>query len=143
MKSWCACIVLLAFICSLPCVLHAQRSREESQSIIETATEQAKVDVKRYVDRGQWMVCGFFVPVIGVAFAYSVNYPPKEEALMGKSPEYIKTYTQAYKKLARTKRFSWAMFGCSISTVTGLMTWGCYQSTKDNECCVDFWNCNW
>ena len=53
---------------------------------------------------------GILVPFIGI---YSYPGDPPAERLLGKSPEYVESYTKAYKERTRWLRTSWAVAGAA------------------------------
>ncbi|MYA70459.1 hypothetical protein F4009_24805 [Candidatus Poribacteria bacterium] len=81
-------IALLGF--SMSSVLFAQQNTERVEAII--AAEQ---DATASVNQGNWWVYGSCL--IGVIAADKTPQPPAAR-LVGKSPEYVEAYTQAYEK---------------------------------------------
>ena len=67
---------------------------------------------------------GCLIPLIGV-FNYKIN--PTPEKLIGKSPEYIELYTEAYKKKKRSIRRNMAITGFS----TGCLSVGVFFFLAD------------
>ena len=58
-------------------------------------------------------VAGVLVPFIGVYYSYQGN--PPSDRLLGKSPEYIEVYTNAYKTKTRSLRTIWAAAGATTA----------------------------
>ena len=65
---------------------------------------------------------GGLVPLIGI-YMYQGN--PHPERLVGKSPEYVESYTDTYKATTRSIRTKWAAAGGLIGVVGGV---GCLNS---------------
>lgn len=69
------------------------------------------------------LTAGALVPLM-VTYYYQSNPPP--ERLLGKSPEYVESYTNAYKAKTRQLRTSWAIAGtatgCGVITILGLIS---------------------
>jgi hypothetical protein len=82
-----------------------------------------------YDSTGQGVGClvgltiGVLVPLIRV-YSYQTHPPP--ERLIGKSPEYVEFYTDAYKAKTQLIRTEWALVG--TATGCGLMILGCLVS---------------
>ena len=66
---------------------------------------------------GIGLVAGVLVPFIGIS-RYRSN--PPAERLLGKSPEYVESYTNAYKVKARSLRTSMAAAGAATAAGGGL-----------------------
>ena len=66
---------------------------------------------------------GVLVPFIGI---YRYKSHPSPERLMGKSPEYVEFYTDAYKAKTRLIQTATATAGAAIGC--GLITLGCLMS---------------
>lgn len=65
-----------------------------------------------------WLTIGCLGNVLGliVSYVYQPNLPAIQ--LLGKSPEYIASYTDAYKMNAKKSQVSKAWIGCIFSTIT-------------------------
>ena len=55
---------------------------------------------------------GVLIPFIGI-HSYQANPPP--ERILGKSPEYIEFYTDAYRSKTRSLRSRWAAIGAAVT----------------------------
>ena len=68
-------------------------------------------------------VAGGLLPLVGI---YSYKGPPPAERLIGKSPEYVELYTNAYTAKARSIRIKSAAggvaTGCGLSLIGFLIT---------------------
>ena len=56
------------------------------------------------------LTAGALAPLM-VTYYYQSNPPP--ERLLGKSPEYVESYTNAYRTKTRSLRTTWAAAGCA------------------------------
>lgn len=77
--------ILLVFTCS---IAFAQMPISDH----EQAVMDAKFDAQN-ADTFAWIIPGFLCGVFGVAFAYLMPPTVPTYRLMGKSPDYITTYT--------------------------------------------------
>ncbi|MCY3741221.1 MAG: hypothetical protein OXH00_09400 [Candidatus Poribacteria bacterium] len=55
---------------------------------------------------------GYFFPPTGIIGSYSYRPSPPPSRLIGKSPEYIATYTSAYESKRGTIQAQWTSAGC-------------------------------
>ncbi len=85
-------------------------------SVAEQAITDAEKDASRHLNRTFWFTAGFFFP--GVGSAVSQFYQPflPTARVLGKSPEYIAFYYDAYKVKTKKLQFKWALFGCLLGT---------------------------
>ena len=74
---------------------------------------QGEADVK--ATNLLWFFGGCFV--IGLFLAYTVEPTVPSAALMGKSPDYIRGYTDGYQAKAKKEQFMKAVYGCITSIV--------------------------
>lgn len=79
------------------------------------AGEQA---ARAAVNGSMWLAIGCLGNVLGliVSYVYQPNLPATQ--LLGKSPEYVAAYTDAYKISAKKSQVSKAWIGCIFSTIT-------------------------
>ncbi|TET47142.1 hypothetical protein E3J62_02345 [candidate division TA06 bacterium] len=83
---------------------------------------KAQADADAEVSKGVWFMIGF-LSCVGVLIAYAVTPSPPQARLIGKSPEYVAAYTDAFASKAKNVQTLWAAGGCLVSTVLYL---GCY-----------------
>lgn len=83
--------------------LHAQAI---SDAKIHAATD-AKTD-------SIWYGAGFLFGVFGIGAAYVVTPSVPPMRMLGKTPEYVVFYTDAYQKAMKTERIEQATTGCII-----------------------------
>ena len=103
-------MVVLTF--SMPFVTFAQRNSLQAEAIVA-----AERDAQNDVNKGLWFLGGCFGGVIGVIIAYGVEPSPPATRLLGKSPEYVAFYAQAYTEKAKKLQTNSALGGCCVSTL--------------------------
>jgi cytochrome c553 len=79
-------------------------------------TAQAKRDAEQDVNQTMWYFAGCLT-CVGLAIAYLVAPDPPASRLMGKSPQYVASYTEAYKEAGRSKQLRAALIGCVAASV--------------------------
>jgi len=102
-------LLLTVLMLAIPLLVNAQ---EASQ-----AMAQAQVDASNDVSGCLWLGGGFLFGPIVVGAAYVIETSPSATRFLGKSPEYVATYTDAYKKKARSIQTTNALIGCLASSV--------------------------
>lgn len=96
-----------------PIVVNAQATAD--------AIAQAQVDASSDVNGMLWMGAGCLFGILGVGAAYIIEPSPKATRLLGKSPEYVAAYTDAYKNKAKSVQTSNAWIGCLGGTALYLL----------------------
>ncbi|HOK22809.1 MAG TPA: hypothetical protein PKU94_02585 [Candidatus Hydrothermia bacterium] len=104
-------IVVLGFALN-PVVLHAAETEE-----LRNACTQAEFDAKKDVNGTLWLAIGFFGSIFGVGAAYLFEPTPPPSRIMGKSSEYVATYTDCYKVAGKSVQTKSALRGCVVSGV--------------------------
>ena len=102
-------MVVLTF--SMPLVPLAQ------QNLHAEAIIAAQRDAQNDVNKSLWFLGGCLGGVIGVIIAYGVEPAPSATRLLGKSPEYVAFYTDAYKEKAKRLQADNAMVGCGVNAL--------------------------
>lgn len=107
----------------------AQTSPPTGTSEIVQACDQASADAKDGHSGMGYGIGGFFCGVFGLIFAYSSNPRVPADKLLGKSPDYVSTYTRCYKQEAKSKNIRASLFGWGIGTVVALaVIWAAAES---------------
>ena len=93
-------------------------TKSEKDLLTATAKADAERDVK--VDFGNyeqlvWFSAGFGGSIFGVAVAYLEEAQPPPVRLLGKSPDYVKTYANTYHDKLHRNRMVFAGTGCACS----------------------------
>ena len=94
---------------SMPFVTFAQ------QNLQMEAIVAAERDAQNDVNKGLWFLGGCLSGIVVPMIAYGVELPPPVTRLLGKSPEYVASYTDAYKAKAKTLRVKSALGGCIVN----------------------------
>ena len=93
-------------------------------TIMEEAIRDAKTDAAAHLNKMMWFSAGFFFP--GVGILVSQWYQPflPTGRVLGKSPEYIAFYFDAYKVETKKLQFRWSFIGCLVgsATVSGIIS---------------------
>ena len=111
-------VALLTF--SIPFVALAQQ-----YSVYAEATAAAQRDATANTDSTFWFIIGCFGNVLGLIYAnYAVPSPPASR-LVGKSPEYVAAYSDAYKIKAKQIQTGQAVRGCVTNAVLTVACSGC------------------
>ncbi|MCD6507660.1 hypothetical protein J7M22_13705 [Candidatus Poribacteria bacterium] len=103
-------LIALVLVCALtlnPILALAQQRAE-----IEEAKAAAEADAKANTNTGLWFVAGCLGGWVGLLVAYIYQPSPPASRLLGKSPEYVAAYTDAYKDAAKRIQVKWAWTGC-------------------------------
>ena len=85
-------------------------------SVAEQAIMDAEKDAAAHLNRTLWFSAGFFFPVVGSAASQFYQPFMPTARVLGKSPEYIAFYYDAYKVKTKKLQFKWALVGCLIGT---------------------------
>ena len=86
-------------------------------SVMLEAKAAAEADAEAKTSKFAWFALGCVGGLIGVAAGYLYEPSPPASALLGKSPEYVVSYTDAYAKKAKGIQGRNAMFGCVLTTL--------------------------
>ncbi len=106
-------MALLTF--SMPFVTFAQQNSLQMEAIVA-----AERDAQGDTSTGLWFLAGCLGGLIGVIIAYGVEPSPPATRLLGKSPEYVAFYTDAYNKKAKKLQTRSALGGCVVGTLAVL-----------------------
>ena len=100
---------MMLLVLSMPFVSLAQWGQVREQAISD-----ATRDAKASVDKSLWFLAGCFGGFFGVLTASTYHHPVPAVALLGKSPEYIASYTDTYIVETRDIQSDMALTGCSL-----------------------------
>ena len=73
-------------------------------------------------------VGGCLLGSVGLLGAYIYDPPVPSHRLLGKSPEYVMFYTQAYKEKVENVQLRSSLLGCLGGTVVAVIIWTPYYS---------------
>ncbi|RKU24696.1 hypothetical protein C6503_00275 [Candidatus Poribacteria bacterium] len=94
--------------------------------VVELAQKDAKQDTGHDADL-RWFAYGGGCWMFAVAYANLSNPTVPSHRLLGKSPEYVDTYSDAYKRAIKNRRMKMAGIGWSISLVATLWLWSIFM----------------
>ena len=105
-------VLLMAFLTfGMPFVALAQQLSVQAE-----AMNDAQRDAEAQTDKNIWRVFGCVGGFIGVAGGYLYEPAPLASALLGKSPEYVAFYADAYTSKAKSIQTRAAVEGCVVGT---------------------------
>ena len=102
------------------------------KSVAEQAVADAEKDAAAHLNRTLWFSTGCFFPLIGPII--SQHYQPfmPTARVLGKSPQYVAFYYDAYKVKTKKLQFTWALTGCLIGApVEAYVITLLYRATRD------------
>lgn len=102
-------LIMVILTLSIPPVTFAQQHLQSEAIII------AEGDAENDVSKGLWFLGGCFGGVVGLIVAYAVQPAPPATRLLGKSPEYVASYTDAYQERAKMVQTNNALLGCVVN----------------------------
>ena len=98
---------------------------DPAKSLKMQAIEEASIDVQTYINKPMWFIIGCMFPGFGLMAPYMYKPPAPAGALVGKSPEYVAYYTDAYKVEMERLQFRYALNGCITWGAVNVTFWGC------------------
>jgi len=105
------CVSLALVIFSLPMLA------EIALSQVQEAVIEAEAQADRDTSKLLWFAVGCIGSLIGIAIASLIDSRPPQAALLGKSPEYVASYTDAYSRRCKSIRTKYGLYGCGTSIV--------------------------
>jgi len=144
--------VYLILILFLPVQLLAYDEPEVDMGKMK-GTRDAMGDVSKIC----WLGAGATIIGFGVAMIWKSSEPDPAE-FVGKSPEYVKAYTESYNSRVKREQIIYSSLGCAgtVLTITMLVLVsdvlgdietncinldGCFESTEETEGCLNNSNC--
>ena len=100
--------VVIILIFSLPFLAFAQETVDMVKSISDAERDAKLTDITT------WNGVGCLFGVFGMIAASIIDPPVPAAKLLGKSPEYVVFYTEAYRSNLKRKRIEAAGHGCII-----------------------------
>ena len=92
-------------------------ANEDINSVEAQAIRAAEEDASAHLNKLFWFTTGFSLPVVGPLLSQRNQRSIPGARLLGKSPEYVAFYTNAYRIKMKKLRFNWSLIGC-LSSVT-------------------------
>jgi hypothetical protein len=113
-----------------------EKEAGETNTLSDTLSVKYKAEkqAEKEVNKACWFGVGFGFNAIGTALAIAVPSSPDPGQFAGKSPEYIRMFTDAYKSRAREIQTTYSFMGCATAVaVTACVTLYLLDRTT-NEC---------
>lgn len=86
-------------------------------SVLLEAKAAAEAAAEAKTSKSAWFALGCLGGLVAVVAGYVYAPSPPAGALIGKSPEYVDSYTDAYVKKAKGIQGRTAMYGCVLNTL--------------------------
>ena len=107
-------------------------TREALKSVAEQAVADAEKDAAAHFNRTLWFSTGCFFPLIGPIFSQRHQPFMPTARVLGKSPEYVAFYYDAYKVKTKKIQFNWALAGCIVGApIEAYLITVLYRATRD------------
>ena len=103
-------VILIAII------MFPASGRAEGINAAERACVRAKGDARKDVNESVWISMDFFFLIFGVVVANVIVPDPPAYRLIGKSPEYVSSYVECYRKTICDIQDRAALKGCIAGT---------------------------
>lgn len=102
------------------------------KSVAEQAVADAEKDAAAHLNRTLWFSTGCFFPLIGPILSQRYRPFMPTARVLGKSPQYVAFYYDAYKVKTKKLQFNWALAGCLIGApVEAYLITLLYRATRD------------
>ena len=98
---------------------------DPAEALKMQAIADAQKDVEAYINKPMWFIIGCMFPVFGLVGPYIYKPPVPAGELVGKSPEYVAYYTDAYKVHMEKRQFRYALNGCITAGAVNCIGFGC------------------
>ena len=99
-------IFILLVVSSLPA---------QEQEMVAEARAAGERDAELDANRTLWFAAGCLGGITGLLVSYIYTPSPPAVRLLGKSPEYVAVYTDAYRQKARKIQSGQALLGCGVA----------------------------
>ena len=126
---------------------------------IQMAKSRAEQAANNDINKACWFGAGLTIIGAGIAMMWPSSSPDPAE-FAGKPPEYIRTYTNAYKSRAKKIQTMYSYMGCGVTLTMaacvisairlndGCQNWtdencfpSCYSSSEEEESCISSDDC--
>ena len=102
---------------------------DPAEALKMQAIADAQKDVEVYINKPMWFMLGCMLPVFGLITPYVYRPPVPAGELIGKSPEYVAYYTDAYQVGMEKMQFRYALNGFITAGAVSCMGFGCLTIT--------------
>ena len=105
---------------------------EALKSVAEQAIADAEKDAAAHFNRTMWFSAGCFFPLVGPILSQHHQPFMPTARVLGKSPEYVAFYYDAYKVKTKKIQFNWALAGCLVGApIEAYVITLVYRATRD------------
>jgi hypothetical protein len=102
---------------------------DPAEALKMQAIADAQKDVEAYINKPMWFMIGCMLPVFGLITPYLYKPPIPAGELIGKSPEYVAYYTDAYQVGMEKMQFRYALNGFITAGAVNCIGLGCLTIT--------------
>ena len=102
---------------------------DPAEALKMQAIADAQKDVEAYINKPMWFMIGCMLPVFGLITPYMYKPPIPAGELIGKSPEYVAYYTDAYQVGMEKMQFRSALNGFITAGAVSCLGFGCLTIT--------------
>lgn len=96
---------------------------QQTQQEVLRAEQQGEQDAIRDHKKMTWFIVGCLALVPGLLIATLIEPRPPQAAILGKSPDYVAAYTDAYVRKTKGLRTNWALYGCGTGALLYVGLW--------------------
>lgn len=126
--------VLCIVLCLTPLLAHAQDVFDEAKQTYEgDPCATAHRDAEMSVNKTTWFIVGCLAGVVGWIIAYAIEPNPPASGLVGKSPQYVATYSDCYRSKGKSLQSRAALNGCLIGTAVSVLLWVVVIAAAEDE----------
>ena len=112
-------LFMAMLVFSMPLVSLAQQTSVQAEAVAA-----AEADAEADTNKSFWFIIGCFGNLLGLVYAnYDVPSAPASR-LLGKSPEYVAFYSDAYVLKAKKLQTDYAVRGCITQSLIGILGYG-------------------
>ena len=112
-------LFMAMLVFSMPLITLAQQVSVQAEAVAA-----AEADAETDTNKNFWFIIGCFGSLLGLIYAnYDVPAAPASR-LLGKSPEYVAFYSDAYVLKAKELQTGYAVRGCITQGLIGLLGYG-------------------
>ena len=102
---------LLIFSAPLITLAQSEIAADATLTVREQAIQDAHKDAETDVNKPMWFIIGCIFPGVGLLSPYFHKPPIPASNMLGKSPEYVSHYTDAYLQKRESVQFQTALGG--------------------------------
>jgi len=115
LRNWqkgCAIALVIAIFIN-PVLTNVAMAQQASRATeIAEAQAAGKADAEADTNKTIWFIAGCLGGVLGLLISYVYTPTPPSSRVIGKSPEYVAAYSDAYRERAKKIQTDTALMGC-------------------------------